>query len=127
MQKQKSQRVLAVLGSLALLAGCASHSKATPQPTGTAAYYHSLSATELKALNYMNEKGVVQLGQIVCENLRVDKSVMWIIRNIITLNGSNDGIDLTADDRYQFAIGVIASATSHLCPDMKDKVITPHE
>ena len=109
------------------LSACSNDDVAKPAPTGTAYYYNSLESTKLNALNYMKEDAIVHLGELVCTNLRANKNVMWIIKNIITLNGPNDGIDLSAEERYQFAVAVLASATNHLCPDMKGYVLAPHK
>ena len=114
---------LSVLG----LGSCSQNKQAVPQPTGTAAFYESLSATDLAALKYMPPSGVVQLGGAVCASLENKKSVMWIIKNIVTLNGPDKGIGLSPKERSQFAMGVIASAVTHLCPEQKDYVLSPHK
>lgn len=108
------------------LSGCNQEKKAVPQPTGTSAFYESLSATDLAALKYMEPAAVVHLGELVCENLAAKRSVMWIIKNIVTLNGADSGLGLSPQERSKFAMGVIASAVSHLCPDQKDYVLSPH-
>lgn len=109
-----------------VVTSCQGTQNAQPQPTSTASYYSSLKAANVKGTDFISSAGAIQLGQMVCEKLQAKRNVMWIIKNIITLNGPNDGIDLSADERYQFAIAVLASATTHLCPDMKDYVLAPH-
>lgn len=113
---------LSVLG----LSSCSQDKQAVPQPTGTAAFYESLSATDLAALKYMQPSAVVHLGEIVCTSLENKRSVMWIIKNIVTLNGPDAGIGLSPKERSKFAMGVIASSVTHLCPEQKDYVLTPH-
>ena len=119
--------LIAINFSIIGLTGCNQAKKEVPQPMGTAAFYESLSATDLAALKYMQPSGVVQLGEAVCSSLENKKSVMWIIKNIVTLNGPDTGIGLSPKERSQFAIGVIASAVSHLCPEQKDYVLSPHK
>ena len=115
-----------LLVPLSVLASCDATKTATPQPTSTSAFYTALKGANVAAIDYISPAGAVQLGQVVCENLQAKRSVMWIIKNIITLNGPDDGIDLTSEQRYQFAIAVLASATTHLCPDMKEYIVAPH-
>lgn len=109
------------------LSSCSQDKKAVPQPTGTAAFYGSLSATDLAALKYMKPSAVVHLGELVCASLENKRSVMWIIKNIVTLNGPDAGLGLSPQERTQFAMGVIASAVTHLCPEQKEYVLTPHK
>jgi len=119
--------VVAVSVALTSLTGCNGSKQAVPQPTGTAAFYGSLSATDLAALKYMKPSAVVHLGELVCTSLENKRSVMWIIKNIVTLNGPDTGIGLSPKERVRFAMGVIASAVAHLCPEQKEYVLSPHK
>ncbi len=126
--KLKSAALLLAFSFASLgLSSCSQTEQAAPQPSGTAAFYGSLSATDLAALKYMQPSAVVQLGELVCASLENKKSVMWIIKNIVTLNGPDSGIGLSPKERSQFAMGVIASAVTHLCPEQKDYVLSPHK
>ncbi|NBX70701.1 MAG: DUF732 domain-containing protein [Actinobacteria bacterium] len=128
---RKTTRFIAVLVALNFsligLTGCSQTKKAVPQPMGTAAFYGSLSATDLAALKYMKPSAVVHLGELVCTSLENKRSVMWIIKNIVTLNGPDTGIGLSPKERSRFAMGVIASAVAHLCPEQKEYVLSPHK
>jgi len=115
--------VILVLG----LAACGQQQKATPQPTGTAEFYESLRTNNLVGLDYMSPKGAVQLGGLVCDSLRANRSVMWVIKNIVTLNGANTPPNFTPEDRTKFAMGIIAGSVTHLCPDQKDYVLSPEK
>jgi len=119
--------VVAVSVALTSLTGCNGSKQAVPQPTGTAAFYGSLEATKLPALKYMKPAAVVHLGELVCANLEAKRSVMAIIKDIVTLNGNDAGLNLLPKDRTKFAMGVIASSVSHLCPEQKEYVLSPHK
>ena len=126
--KSKSAAVIVALSIAILgLSSCSNQKQAVPQPTGTAAFYGSISATDLAALKYMKPSAVVHLGQLACESLANKQSVMWIIKNIVTLNGPDSGLGLSPQERTKFAMGVIASAVAHLCPEQKDYVLSPHK
>ena len=96
---------------------------AMPTPTGTSAYYLSLKGANLVGTKYMSPEATVHLGQLVCENLAAGKNAMWIIKNIVTLNGDSTPPEFTPEDRSKFAMGVIASAVTHLCPEQKGRVL----
>ena len=96
---------------------------AMPTPTGTSAYYVSLKGANLVGTDYMSPEASVHLGQLVCENLAAGKNAMWIIKNIVTLNGDSTPPEFTPEDRSKFALGVIASAVTHLCPEQKGQVL----
>ncbi|MBU6348121.1 MAG: DUF732 domain-containing protein [Actinomycetales bacterium] len=126
-----SNKLVAIVLAVILpasLAGCSKTDKqAIPMPTGTAAYYVSLKAANLDGTKYLKPKAAVQLGQLVCENLAAKHSVMWVIKNIVTLNGSDTPAEFTPQQRSKFAMGVIASAVTHLCPELKDYVLPPQK